>query len=138
MNHYSWQDLKIGLTHQFERVITMDDMDLFRSLSGDVNPLHAEPEFAAKKGFKSPVVFGMLLASFYSTLAGVYIPGESCLLHGMDVQFIKPAFVGDKLTITGVVSYLNEAYKQAWIQATIVNQLGEEISKAKIKAGVLG
>ena len=40
----------------------------------------------------------MLGASFFSTLAGVYLPGEHCLLHGVECKFAKPIFIGDTLT----------------------------------------
>jgi len=41
------------------------------------------------------------------------------------------------LTITGKVSYINEAYKQIEIKAIIINQDNEKVSKATIKVGVM-
>ncbi|MBQ9091319.1 MAG: hypothetical protein IJY52_03500, partial [Anaerotignum sp.] len=48
----------------------------FLAITGDINPLHNDQEFAQKQGHPDKVAFGMLTASFLSTLAGVYLPGR--------------------------------------------------------------
>ncbi len=112
-------------------------LDLEIDISNDVNPLHVDAEYAKKKGFDGRVVYGLLTASFYSTLVGVYLPGKYCILQGIDIQFSKPVYIDDTLTVTGKVSYINEAYKQIEIKATIVNQHGQKVSKATIKTGLI-
>lgn len=82
------------------------------------------------------VVYGMLGASFLSTLAGVYLPGEHCLLHGVDLKFAKPIFIGDTLTVTGVVDEVNDTFREITIKASIVNQGGKKVTRAVIRAGV--
>jgi len=67
----------------------------------------------------------------------VYLPGKYCILQGIDIQFSKPVYIDDILTITGKVSYINEAYKQIEIKAIIINQDNEKVSKATIKVGVM-
>ena len=79
----------------------------------------------------------MLTASYYSTLAGVYLPGENSLIHGVDAKFLKPVFVGDTLTVEGKVSEKNDTYKLLIIKASIRNQDGEKVSRATIRVGVL-
>lgn len=138
MNHYRFEDIKIGLREEFDVTVTSEMMEIFLKVSGDNNPLHTDTRYAANKGFKDLVVYGMLTASFYSTLVGVYLPGEFCLLQGINISFHKPVFVGEKLTISGEVSSIHEAFRQAEIKAYIVNQDGKKISKALIKVGLNG
>ena len=71
----------------------------------------------------------MLTSSFFSTLVGVYLPGKYCILQGVDIQFSKPVYIDDILTITGKVSYINEAYKQLEIKAVIINQDNKKTNK---------
>jgi 3-hydroxybutyryl-CoA dehydratase len=137
MNNYSFSDIYVGLEESFITTISSDMLDKFLSLSADCNPLHTDKEYAVSKGFEDKVVYGMLTASFLSTLAGVYLPGRYCLLQGVDVQFSKPVFVGDSLNIHGKVSYINEAYKQIEIKATITNQHNKKVAKALIKTGIM-
>ena len=67
----------------------------------------------------------------------MYLPGKYCLLHGINISFISPVYAGDMLTISGEISYLNEAYKQVEIKANIRNKNNKKISKAKIKLGIM-
>lgn len=137
MNTYTLSDIKEGLEESFEVIITEEMMSKFLQISSDTNPLHINAQYAKEKGFKDRVVYGLLTSSFYSTLAGVYLPGKYCILQGLDIQFSKPVFIGDTLTISGKVSYINEAYKQIEIKAIVKNQNNEKVSKATIKTGLM-
>jgi len=137
MNSYKFHEIHVGLEESFEVTITQEMMDKFLDISGDINPLHVDEEYAKQKGFKSTVVYGLLSSSFYSTLAGVHLPGKYCILQGADIQFSSPVFVGDTLTISGKISYINEAYKQLEIKAIIRNQDNKKVSKATLKTGLI-
>jgi 3-hydroxybutyryl-CoA dehydratase len=137
MNEYKFEDIKIGLLESFNTKINSSMMDKFLDISNDINPLHIDKDYAKTKGFPDRVVYGLLTSSFYSTLVGVYLPGKYCILQGIDIQFSKPVYIDDELKISGKVSYINEAYKQIEIKATIVNQENKKVSKATIKVGVM-
>lgn len=136
MNEYRFAALSIGLRESFSVVITKNMLDSFFALSGDVNPLHTNSDYAAACGFQDQVVHGMLTASFYSTLVGVYLPGKFSLLQGADISFQSPVYVGDTLSVEGEVKYLNEAYRQMEVSARILNQHGNRVSKAKLRVGL--
>ena len=137
MNNYKFVDIHVGLEESFSVRVKSEKLDKFLKISGDINPLHTDTEYSKSKGFPDRVVYGMLTSSFFSTLVGVYLPGKYCLLQGIDIQFSKPVYIDDILTITGKVSYINEAYKQIEIKAIIINQDNEKVSKATIKVGVM-
>ena len=136
MNDFKWDELKIGMQAQFDVVLTADMPKAFALLSGDVNRLHSDADFAQRLGYPDQVVFGMLIAAFYSQLVGVHLPGAMVLLHGIDVDFNAPSFVGDKLTISGEIVFLNEAYRRIELKARVRNQAGKLISKATIRTGL--
>ena len=137
MNDFSYDDLAVGQTATFSRTATGATMDAFRRLSGDANPLHTDAEFAAERGFSGRVVYGMLTASLYSALAGVYLPGKRCLLQSVYTDFLHPVFVGETLTITGKIVEKHDSVQQVIIKATIRNTEGKRVSRAKIEAGVI-
>ena len=137
MNDYRWDDLAIGMKAQFEVDLTPDLMTTFASLSGDLNPLHVDDGFAKAAGFPGRVVYGLLTSSFYSTLVGVHLPGKYALLDGIDIEFKSPAYIGDHLTVSGEIVFLNDTYHRLEIKAKIQTQDGKLISKSKIRAGVV-
>ena len=136
MNHYRLADLTPGVTESFTVTITEEMMAQFYAITGDNSPIHMDADYAAGRGYPGRVVYGMLGASFLSTLAGVYLPGEHCLLHGVDLKFAKPVFIGDTLTVTGVVDEVNDTFREITIKASIVNQDGKKVTRAVIRAGV--
>lgn len=136
MNHYRLADLTPGVTESFTVTITEEMMAQFYAITGDNSPIHMDADYAAGRGYPGRVVYGMLGASFLSTLAGVYLPGEHCLLHSVDLKFAKPIFIGDTLTVTGVVDEVNDTFREIIIKASIVNQDGKKVTRAVIRAGV--
>ena len=137
MNSYKFVDINVGLEESISVRVNSEKQDKFLKISGDINPLHTDAEYSKSKGFSDRVVYGMLTSSFFSTLVGVYLPGKYCILQGVDIQFSKPVYIDDILTITGKVSYINEAYKQLEIKAVIINKDNKKVSKATIKVGVI-
>ncbi len=139
MNEYKISEIEVGDSVSFEKCISTDMEDCFREITGDINPLHWNDKYAAEIGkFKSHVVFGMLTASLYSTLAGVYLPGKYSLIHSIDdLQFREPVYAGDLLQITGKVIEKDEQLGLIIIKAGIHNQDNKCVSKAKMKVLVL-
>ena len=134
-NAYRWNDLHEGLSHCFEVELTAEMMDGFRQLSGDTNPLHQDVKFAREAGFSGVVAFGLLTTALYSRLVGVYLPGKFCLLHGLDVDFVNPAFVGDRLVVSGEIRHLSEALRRIELRGRITRD-ETVISRAKLRVGL--
>ncbi len=137
MNSYTYEQLSVGMEEHFEHTVTSEMMDRFLQVCGDCNPLHCDEEYAKSFGFPGRVVYGMLSASLYSTLVGVYLPGEHCLLYSVDTKFRKPVFIGDTLQVSGTVAEKNDSVEMVTIDAVIMNQNREKVSKAVLKVGFL-
>lgn len=137
MNEYKFIDLIPGQRESFKHTVTDEDMRSFLSITGDENPLHTDSVFAESQGFKSEVVYGMLSASLISTLAGVYLPGKFCIIHQVDIKFVRPVYVGDVLVVSGTVNELNESVQQAVIKVEIINQNIEKVIRGKLSVGFL-
>lgn len=137
MNEFLYDEIEVGQEVSFQADVTKEMVDSFCKISGDINPLHTNLEFAKESGYDSCVVYGMLTASFMSTLAGVYMPGKWCLLQEVKTSFAAPVFVGDVLTIKGKVSAKHDAFKMIEVKTRVVNQNGKCVCRGMIKAGVL-
>lgn len=138
MNAYTYAEICEGMTETFSKEISIEAEKEFRKLSGDENPLHQDDDFARQiRGYKKHVSFGMLTASLYSTIAGMYLPGKYSLIHSMSIKFLKPVFVGDMLTVTGTVVGKQDELKLLKLKVKIENQKEECVSKADMKVLVL-
>jgi acyl dehydratase len=100
---YRYEDLEIGKVIRFTRKITLKEVEAFAKLSGDRNPLHIDDDYGRASKFKKNIVHGMLCASLFSTLVGMYCPGEKCLYLGQSLQFKLPLFHGETVEVRGTI-----------------------------------
>lgn len=136
MNRYVFDDLSIGMSIQFKRVMGGEIISDFAQVSGDFNPLHIDADYARRSGFRDQVAHGMLCSSLFSELVGVHLPGENCLLTDISVVFSKPVFANDEVTVEGSITQLSPAFKSAKIDAAITNQNSEVCVRAIISVVV--
>lgn len=141
MNEYTLAEIEVGMKAVFHKTITKEMEDAFRVISGDENPLHKDDAFAVEISngkFPGHAAFGMLTASLYSTVAGMYLPGKYSLIHSFEeLSFTKPVFVGDDLTVEAEVTDKEIALKLIRLKVTIKNQNSKLVSKAKMKVLVM-
>ena len=136
MNHYTFEQLYVGQSEEFSITITEDMLTAFRGVTGDINPLHSDDGFARQHRYPQHVVYGMLTASFLSTLTGVYLPGERCLIQSVEVKFVKPVYAGDILQFAGTVSELHESVRQMTLKVE-ARRGGIRVLKGSMRLGVL-
>ena len=122
---YTFDEIEIGLTKQFQITITESMIDDFAKISGDYNPLHMDKEYAGNTGFKKRVCHGMLLSSFFSRLVGMYLPGKNALYLSQSLKFPAPCFIDDKVIITGKVVSKSESTHIITLKTTILNESGK-------------
>ena len=136
MNEYKYEEIDIGHRESFTVAVTEEMMSSFCAITGDINPLHNDEDYAVSKGHPGKVVYGMLTASLLSTLAGVYLPGKNSLIHEVKVKFSKPVYIGDTLTVEGVVQEKHDVYSLIVLKVSIRNQKGDKVCKATMQVGV--
>jgi len=78
---------------------TRPDQALLFRLSGDRNPLHADPEVAKSVGFPGPVMHGRCTAGIACrAILRTICDYDFTLVSGFDVRFSAPVFPGDTIT----------------------------------------
>ena len=106
-------------TVRFSRLITEKDVNTFAQLSRDMNPLHTESLYATGTQFKKPVAHGKFLASFFSELIGMRMPGKHSLYLSQSLIFKKPVYIGDEVVVEGRVVSKSLATQSVEIETRI-------------------
>lgn len=99
----TFAEIEVGEDASLTRTITREDVDLFATLSGDANPSHLDPAFAARTPLKVVTAHGLLAAGLVSNLLGNRLPGAGTVHAAQDLRFLAPVRVGDTLTVTVTV-----------------------------------
>lgn len=108
---YDFPDLAVGMSVHYTTTISRTDVNAYARLSGDISPLHIDPEFRGSSSFGQNLVHGMLIASYFSALIGVFLPGRQALLSGIQLDFVRPIPVGSSVTISGAITALAPAFR---------------------------
>jgi acyl dehydratase len=86
--------------HQVVRE-TRPEQALIYRLSGDRNPLHADPKFAARGGFSQPILHGLCTYGVTGrALLRVLCDGDPAAFRSMSGRFTRPVLPGEPLTIS--------------------------------------
>lgn len=86
--------------------ITQTDIVRFAGASGDFNPLHHDPEFAASAGFERPIAMGQLTAGLLAGWLTDWCGVENLIAY--EVRFTAPLTIGDVVELSGVVTNVEE------------------------------
>ena len=119
---FTFDEIQIGLKKSFEIKITEHMLNSFSELSGDHNPLHMDKEYAKSTGFDERVCNGMLLASLFSRLVGMQLPGKNALYFSQSLNFVNPCLVNEKILVEGEIMDKSDATKIITIKTTITNE----------------
>ena len=82
----------------YQRVLLQNDFDRFAKLTGDDNPIHCDPEFAAKSHFGATVAHGMMLYSCICKALTEQI-GPGVVQLEQTLMFPAPTYTGDRLRV---------------------------------------
>jgi acyl dehydratase len=93
----SIDDLRVGMAVIQKFVFGQEQLDHFKELAKDRAPIHGDRAVAKRAGFDAPVVQGLALATRFSRLLGMYLPGERAILEKVELKYKAPVFAGQKL-----------------------------------------
>jgi 3-oxoacyl-[acyl-carrier protein] reductase len=130
-----FSDIEIGQVFEVERAFSREDTLAFAAMSGDFSPLHVDPAYAASTEFGDCVVHGLLLASLFSQLVGMRVPGEAALYLGQDLTFRRPVRVGEIVRAVAKVTGKSEATRMLVLSTEIRSSDGKVVvaGAAKVK-----
>ncbi len=126
--------LKVG-DHFEEKVrFTQANVDKFAEISGDNNPIHINPEYAAKTPFGKPIVHGFFAGAVFSKVFGTQWPGEGTIYMFQDMAFRAPVFVENDYVAKFEVVEVNEEKHRGVIKCTLEDKEGKQliIGQAKL------
>jgi acyl dehydratase len=138
ISNFTFDEITIGQSTTFSRTIGEREIMLFAAASGDVNPLHLDPVYAATTPFGEPIAHGILSASLISAAVALQLPGPGAVYVSQTLRFLRPVKAGDQLTARLEVTAKREDKKFITLDCEIVNQHGKPVvtGQAEIMAPV--
>jgi len=114
-----------GELPSLSKSLTQEKIDGYARASGDFNPIHVDPAFAAATSFGGTIAHGMLLLAYLSEMLTVAF-GRAWLSGGrLKARFKGVARPGDTLTVRGRVERAQDEGRRLFAAVECVNQAGE-------------
>lgn len=107
--------------------VTREVYNAFQKCSNDMNPLHTQKDFANKKGFPECVMYGNILNAFVSHFVGMALPSPDVMIQTQDIQFRKPVFLDDTITIKATPEDVSEAVEIVNFKLKFYRPAGKKI-----------
>ena len=117
-------DLYIGQEERMSAQFSMEKVKAFANITGDFNPIHLDPVYAAQTIFKENIVHGFLVASLFSTILGTKMPGEGSIYVKQNMKFVKPVYIDDTVTAVVSITDINFEKQLVTLNTTCHNQDG--------------
>jgi len=123
----SIDEFKVGDRVSARRVFADADVRAFAQLSGDLNELHVDDEYARRSRFGRRVVHGMLTASLFTRLIGMDLPGRGTIYMSQSLRFTAPVFVGDEVEAVVEVAAIDAARRRMTLATTATRADGQVV-----------
>ena len=133
MSGYSIDEIFIGMKRSVSKTITEADLQAFAGITGDLNPVHMNAEYAKGTRFGERIAHGMLTASFFSTIVGMCIPGADAIYLSQNLEFLLAVKIGDTITATGEFISRVPEKRIATLMMTATNQQGQVVVQGEGK-----
>ena len=122
-----FEEIFEGESASLSHRVTQRDIDLFATATGDVNPAHVDPVYAATDMFHHVIIHGLWGAGLISAVLGTKLPGPGTIYLAQDLRFRHPVSVGDTITATLTVKAKRPATGDVTLDCVCTNQDGQAV-----------
>lgn len=106
------EDLKVGQSFMTVNVVSDADIIKFSEVTGDVNPIHLDENYAKNSIFGERIAHGMISAGYISAIFGTNFPGPGSIYLSQTLKFKAPVKIEDTVETTVTITEMNVRRKR--------------------------
>ncbi|MCF6217040.1 MAG: MaoC family dehydratase [Emcibacter sp.] len=111
VNTACFEELSVGQLYTTVNIVSEEDIVKFSEVTGDVNPIHLDEDYAKSSIFGERIAHGMISAGYISAIFGTKFPGPGSIYLSQSLKFKAPVKVGATVETTVTIIDLNEKRK---------------------------
>jgi 3-hydroxybutyryl-CoA dehydratase len=132
---YGFDDLAVGQSSTQTVTFTEESVKVFTALTGDRAPVHSDAQYARAMGYSDRIVHGMCVASHFSTILGMHLPGPNTVIHSVQLSFVKPVIIGQTVRYTADIARLVASVHVVQLNLRVESDSGELIVRGQAQCG---
>ncbi|MDY6829880.1 MAG: MaoC family dehydratase [Pseudomonadota bacterium] len=129
----AYDDIRIGDRAEHRHRFTQRELLLFAAASGDCNPVHLDPEFAATTPFGEPVAHGIWSAAVISAAIGMVFPGPGSVYLGQTLEFLRPVKLGDDIHVQLEVTEKRDRRREVVLSCVVSGPSGKPVVRGEAR-----
>ena len=133
----AFESFRVGEVAVVEHVVSESDVDRFSELTGDMNPLHIDDDFARSIGAGGRVAHGMLTMGYVSSVIGTRLPGPGALWFSQAFKFKAPVRIGDRIRVEVSVRHVSKATRALVLDVRVTNQRDQVVVDGEAQVHLL-
>ncbi len=106
-----FDELSVGQLYKTTNIVSDEDIVKFSEVTGDVNPIHLDEDYAKASIFGERIAHGMISAGYISAIFGTKFPGAGSIYLSQSLKFKAPVKIGATVETTVTIIDLNEKRK---------------------------
>lgn len=122
LDNFTYDEITIGQSASYSKTVEESDIQLFAAVSGDVNPVHLDAEFAATTMFGERIAHGMLTGAVISAALAMELPGPGTIYLGQSLRFRAPVKIGDTIRVELEVTDKQDKRRNVTLDCKVYNQ----------------
>jgi 3-hydroxybutyryl-CoA dehydratase len=128
----TYDELAIGDSATYTRTLTEEEILIFATVTGDLNPFHLDSDYAGSTVFRERIGHGMWSGALISAAVTNIMPGPGTIYLEQSLRFLQPIRIQDSLVVTiQVEEKLSEG--RVVLGCMIKNQQNEIVVDGKAK-----
>lgn len=102
--------------------------EAFARVANDRAPVHEDERFAHARGFAGPIIQGLCVATRFSRLIGMYLPGEHAILEGISLKYRLPTYQMQDLLFVAEVTRRLPALRVVRLRLGVSSSAGVHVT----------
>ncbi|BAK67162.1 phosphate butyryltransferase [Sphingobium sp. SYK-6] len=123
----TFDEIAVGDHASLSRTLGEREIQLFALASGDVNPAHLDPDYAATDIFQRVIAHGLWGGGLISAVLGTELPGPGTIYLSQSLRFVRPVCLGDTITASVTVKEKRAKTHDLVLDCRCSNQRNEDV-----------
>jgi acyl dehydratase len=122
-----WDPPELGSSARLTKEVTAEDVALYAQITGDLNPLHFDEDFARRTRFGRLIAQGGITTEMFNALVAMKLPGPGSVFLHQEWEYPAPVFIGDTVTAEVVVVEISRERRTTKLDCVARNQDAKEV-----------
>jgi len=101
--------IRVGDAAAYEFTIDEAAMRWIQSLSKDMSRIHADADFARKRGFKGVIAYGGIMLAHLSYVLGTHLPGRNGTSTKWTINYREPLYLDEPARLVLEITHVSKA-----------------------------